>query len=117
MGDFNTNLLLPRSSLKESFSYLCKVSGLQQLITEPTRLSMYSQSLLDLTLVFDCGTICQSGVLDVDFSDHNAVFCTRKKIRPQPINEHCSVKYRCTKQYSAEVFNQRLSDKDWSDVL
>ena len=78
---------------------------------------MNSQTLLDLILVSECGMICQSGVLDVAFSDHNTVFCTRKKIRPQPIKEHCSIKYRCTKQYSAEVFSQRLSDKDWSDVL
>lgn len=117
MGDFNTNLLLPQSSLIESLSYLCKVSGLQQLITEPTRLSIKSRSLLDLILVSDCGMICQSGVLDVAFSDHNAVFCTRKKIKSQPINEHCSIKYRWTKQYSAEVFNQRLSERDWSDLL
>lgn len=117
MGDFNTNLLLPRSSLKEALSYLCKVSGLQQLITEPTRVSINSQSVLDLILVSDCEMICQSGVLDVTFSDHNPVFCTRKKVKSQPINEHCSIKYRCTKQYSVEVFNQRLSERDWSEVL
>ena len=63
-GDFNTNIFLPLNSLKDSFSYLCKVSGLQQLITEPTRLSINSQFLLDLILVSDCGMICQSGVLD-----------------------------------------------------
>ncbi|XP_029921602.1 uncharacterized protein LOC115369174 [Myripristis murdjan] len=117
MGDFNTDLLLPRSSLKESLSYLCKVSGLQQIISEPTRLSANSQSLLDLILVSDCGMISQSGVLDLAFSDHNVVFCTRKKMKFQPMNEHCSIKYRCTKQYTAEAFNQRLSVRDWSDVL
>ncbi len=59
----------------------------------------------------------RSDITLVMFSDHNAVFCTHKKIKSQPINEHCSIKYRCTKQYSAEVFNQRLSERDWSDVL
>ena len=117
MGDFNTNLFLPQNSLKESFSYLCKVSGLQQLITEPTRLSLNSQSLLDFILVSDCGMICQSGVLDVAFSDHNAILYTRKKMKSQPIKEHCSIKYRFAKQYSAEVFNQRLPERDQSDVL
>ena len=62
--------------------------------------------------------ICQSGVLYVAFSDHNIVFCTRKRrVKSKPINEHCAIKYRCTKQYSAEVFNQRLSEKDWLDVF
>ena len=50
MGDLNTNLLLPHSSLKKSFLNFCMVSGLHQLITEATRLSMNSQSLLDLIL-------------------------------------------------------------------
>lgn len=50
MGDLNTKLLLPQSGLKNSFLNLCRVSGLHQLITEATRLSMNSQSLLDLIL-------------------------------------------------------------------
>jgi len=80
MGDFNKNLLLPQSSLKESLYCLCRVSGLQQLITAPSRLSINSQSLLDLILVSDCGMISQTGVLNVAISDHNAVFCTRNEI-------------------------------------
>ena len=66
------------------------MSGLQQFITEPTRLSLNSQSLFDFILVSDGGMVCQSGVLDVAFSDHNAVFCKRKKMKSQPINEHPS---------------------------
>lgn len=80
MADFNTNLFLPQSTLKKSPSCVCKVSGLQQLITEPTRVVINSQSLLDLILVSDCRMICQSCVLGVGFSDHNAVICTCKKI-------------------------------------
>ena len=118
MGDFNTNILQPRSSLKESLSMFCKVSGLQQLITEPTRVSANSQSLLDLILVSGCENISQSGVLDIALSDHSVIFCTRKVSKTLlKTGSHSSIRYRCTKHYTAEEFKERLSGRDWSDVL
>ncbi|XP_051950049.1 uncharacterized protein LOC127620831 [Xyrauchen texanus] len=119
MGDFNTNVLQPRTnSLKESLSTICKVSGLQQLITEPTRVSVNSQTLLDLILVSERENISQSGVLDIALSDHNVTFCTRKISKSQlKTGNHSSIRYRCTKHYTTEDFKERLSRRDWSDVL
>lgn len=55
LGDFNTNLLPPsKSCLVKSFSKICKVFGLQQLITEHTGVSVNCQSVLDLILASEC---------------------------------------------------------------
>lgn len=119
-GDFNTNLLLSsrENSLVKSFQNFSKMLGLKQLINEPTRVTATSQSTLDLILVSEHQKISQAGVLDIALSDHNVIFCTRKisKIQFNPGN-HRSISFRRIKTYSCDVFNEMLSERDWSDVL
>ena len=51
VGDMNTNLLPDVADSNSSkLIYVCKIFGLSQLITEPTRVTAQSQSLIDLCI-------------------------------------------------------------------
>ena len=75
-----------------------------------------SESAIDLILVTDHEKVCQSGVLNVGISDHLITYCTRKVIKA-PVNKHNTVRMRCTKHYSKDLFIQNLDDIDWSDIF
>ena len=54
------------------------IYGLTQLITEPTRVTQYSRTLIDLCLTNSPDKICNSGVVNIGISDHCVIFLTRK---------------------------------------
>ena len=54
------------------------IYGLTQLITEPTRVTQYSRTLIDLCLTNSPDKISNSGVVNIGISDHCAIFLTRK---------------------------------------
>jgi hypothetical protein len=104
--DFNTNVLLSpkKSTLVNALYNFNQLFGLKQLIVEPTRVCIDTKSTLDLIIVSDQENICQSGVLNIGFSDHMVTYCTRKKskILLEPGNKY--MKVRSMKQYSKERF-------------
>ena len=81
------------------------IVGLLQLITDATRITPKSSSIIDLIFVSEPDKIEQSGVLPVEFSDHMIIFCTRKLCRLK-IGEDKSVKMRSLKNYD-EKSNQQ----------
>ena len=89
--------------------------GLLQLITDATRITPKSSSIIDLIFVSKPDKIQQSGVLPVGFSDHMIIFCTCKLCRLK-IGEHKSVKMRSLKNYDKKVFNNSLSSVDWNSI-
>ena len=54
------------------------IYGLRQLITEPTRVTPTSQTLIDLCITNACDKVINSGVLPLGISDHYLVYMTRK---------------------------------------
>ncbi len=71
-----TKIWLDKSSDKEKniFNSL----NLTQLITEPTRVTARSQSLLDWILVSHPNRFLRAGVMSYCFSDHSIIFCVWK---------------------------------------
>lgn len=119
LGDFNTNVQLsPKNSTQVNALYnFNQLFGLKQLIVEPTRVCIDSKSTLDLIIVSDQENICQSGLLNIGFSDHMVTYCTCKKskILLEPGNNY--MKVRPMKQYSKERFVEVLGNLDWYPVL
>lgn len=64
--------------LVKKLSNFSRMFGLKQLRSEPTGVSVNSQSILDLVLAINNEKICQSGVLDIGLSDHKVIIFTRK---------------------------------------
>ena len=79
MGDLNCNLLSEVVSNNSSHLLnIIDIYGLTQLITEPTRVTQYSSTLIDLCLTNSPDKISRSGVINIGISDHSAIYLTRK---------------------------------------
>ena len=79
MGDLNCNLL--SEVVNNNSSHLLTIIdiyGLTQLITEPTRVTQYSSTLIDLCLTNSPDKVSKSGVIDIGISDYSVIYLTRK---------------------------------------
>jgi len=54
------------------------IYGLTQLLTEPTRVTLLSKTLIDLCITNSPEKVSNSGVIHHGISDHSLVFMTRK---------------------------------------
>ena len=109
MGDFNINI--DKASNKESKDLinLFNSFGLKQLIRETTRYGA-KNSCIDLIFT-NSDYISKSGTLDLNFSDHQAVYVTRKKNKI--INKKITFKGRSYKNYNKDLFQDRLMEENW----
>ena len=101
MGDLNINYLKPNLIGCKLIKELCRDYNLTQLITEPTRITQATRTLLDL-IITNMNLVQESGVLDYVISDHLPVFVIRKKQRI--LKEYVYTEVRNMKNYSAEDF-------------
>ena len=97
------------------FSQLLQLNGFKQLINSPTRETQNTESLIDHIYVNSEHKISQSGVIKSGLSDHYITFCTRKITR-NIIGKHTNVKLRQMKNYTKEIFVNKLKEFDWSIV-
>ena len=108
LGDFNWNWNSPASSNEKK---LFESIHLTQLITEPTRVTDTTSTLLDLIFVSHPNRITKSGVLPDCFSDHCVIYCVWKinlpRLPPKLIN------IRQSKQINIENFIQDVVSIDW----
>lgn len=116
IGDFNTNTLKKDSSIFKSLRNFCHLCSLHQLISQFTRVSTSSQTILDLVLTSDKSKISNSGVIDYGLSDHSMIFCTRKTCK-SVFKCHSSVRSRSLKNYNIETLLTSLGSLDWSNVF
>ena len=113
LGDFNCNML-QNNRLTGQVNDLCKARGLNQLVDEPTRITETSSTLIDLILSnSDHAKDCE--VHDIGLSDHCFVCVKRGQVK---IERHPKfVESRSFKNFSQEVFLERLGNLDWSNVM
>ena len=78
LGDFNYCFSRNDSTVKRYKSMLSSFS-LEQLITNATRITATTNSVLDHVLTNFKSKISISGVLESSFSDHNVIYCVRGK--------------------------------------
>jgi hypothetical protein len=118
LGDFNVNYLDSKNvhGLKKAVINFCNMFSLKQMIKEATRVSQYSNSLLDLIFVSDHHKISQSGVINVGLSDHCLIYCTRK-VKKEQFKKHNSIRMRSLKNYSVENLNNKLNEVNWFDII
>lgn len=116
IGDWNTDMLRKEAPVFRSFSRMCDLHGLSQLITHPTRVNESSQTIIDLVVTTDKSNITTSGAIVCGLSDHYMIYCTRKIQKPKA-GCHKTVTARNLKTYSSEAFNHKLANLDWSPEL
>ena len=77
--------------------------NLKQLIRSPTGVAKSCSTLLDHILTNANEMVSISGVIDIGLSDHQLVFCTKKKQKFK-LYKHKTIKTISLKKYSAETF-------------
>ena len=73
MGDLNINLLVP-SGLASRLLLATSDNNLKQLITEPTRITKHSQTLIDVLFTSSAGLFSATGTSAFTGSDHLMIF-------------------------------------------
>ena len=116
LGDFNICFFQKCSNICKKYLDVLRMFNLTQLITEATRVTCSSSSLIDHILSNSCEKICQPGTISIGLSDHFLTFMTRKVVKGQ-ISKHNFVKIRSLKHYNKDNFNLKLSDMNWEGVL
>ena len=116
MGDLNCNLLSEVVSNNSSHLLtIINIYGLTQLITEPTRVTQYSSTLIDLCLTNSPDKVSKSGVIDIGISDHSVIYLTRKVAHFRSLMQK-TVEVRPLKNFNEAAFLRDLRMIDWNRV-
>ncbi len=100
----------------KQYRNLCYSYNLKQLIRTGTRTAKGKTSLLDHILTNTHKLILESGVIDVGISDHQLIYCTRKKHK-EKLNQHRTFTARSYKNYSPETFCSELKNITFPNYL
>ena len=101
LGDFNIRLLHKASSLCTKYISFMRLFNFNQLISEATRVTSSSSTLIDNILSNTSEKICQFGTVNLGLSDHCLIYATMKVVKGQ-INKHNTspVKRICVFEHS-----------------
>ena len=93
--------------LKATMNFL-HFSGLKQLIKVSTRTTTSSSTIIDQILGSYPERVTQCGVIDINFSDHQLIYCKRKIPRVNR-DSHRQIQFRSFKHYTVDLFELELS--------
>jgi hypothetical protein len=116
-GDYNINLLNHKTNIEtDQFLNNMYASLYFPLITEPTRFSKNSSTLIDNIFCNIINPLELTGMLVTDISDHLPVFCILQGVTT--VNEKVSYVKSCrlVDEIKIAEFSKRLSTLDWSDL-
>ena len=130
LGDFNINLLHNGENIFEKKGHKSKLKSLpslekeyldfgysyslQQLILVPTRIAENTAALFDHVLTNSPQKIIQSGVIELNLSDHELIYCTRKTTKFKS-NKHNELNIRSMKNYAIENSVEHLNKIDFQN--
>ena len=112
MGDMNIDVSKNGSAASKDLTERLKSMGIKQLIKQHTRLTDNTQTTIDLIFT-NSEHIENSGVININISDHLATFVTRKKRKET--KKKVSFEGRSYRHYVVEGFQEELLGKDWVD--
>ena len=112
LGDFNINILKKSAEDTKDILNLMSSFGIKQFINEPTRFGR-TNSCIDL-IFSNSDYIKESGTLNLNYSDHQAIFITKKKIKSR--SEKISFKGRSYKNYKTKDFQELLNNDNWENL-
>ena len=105
MGDLNCNIAC--TQISDIY-----INGLPQLITEPTRITESSSSLVDVIFTNFINRVNCSGVLHVGISDHNLIYVYHKLSQEFALKGHSTKTYRNFCNFNRENFRRKISQQD-----
>ena len=112
MGDINCDMIPTRyDNNTQKLKNIADVYGLQQLITEPTRITQTSATCIDLIYTNCADKIVCSGVRHISISDHSMVFAYRKLSINGTSRGHNVICYRTFHKFNKETLHHRTGIK------
>ena len=115
LGDLNTDYLSTNNSPnRDKVTEIFDIYGLEQMISEPTRITDKSSTLIDLCITNSPVNVVISGVLHLSISNHSLVYMVRKAHYKR--NGARIVKVRSLKNFNRENFLRDLELKQWNNV-
>ena len=105
------DMITAASQENKEIILLSEINGLKQIITQPTRTTMTTSSLIDIVLTTYVGNILQSFVCKSGLTDHNII----KVIRKMNCTKYAPRKLfaRNYKQYSVSSHKNELRGQNW----
>lgn len=118
LGDMNIDLLsTDHCPFRKRYMDIIHAYDFLQVVSSPTRMGNMKNSLLDHLIIKKGLSHYTSRVIDVPFSDHEAILCAWDT--ELDINEqlHCTYTYRCMNNFDEKAFQHSLRNLHWNDVL
>ncbi len=113
MGDINIDFA-SNSLDKRKLIHFLKSHGLEQVITDFTRITPDSQTLIDPIWCNNTAQFAHRGCLDLGLSDHCLIFTSRKRAKPSRAREVRFI--RSYRTFDPIAFALDVSQTDWSPV-
>ena len=95
---------------------IADVYELQQLITEPTRITQTSATCIDLIYTNCADKIVCSGVRHISISDHSMVFAYRKLSINGTSRGHNVINYRNFRKFNKDNFRNDIASQNWDQI-
>ena len=95
---------------------LYEMFSLQQIIKEPTRVTLTTPTLIDHIATFCIGSILEAGVHEITLSDHYLIFCIRK-LNAFNSGGHKTIRTRNMKKFNEEAFLADVAKVPWDRVV
>ena len=114
LGDFNRNLL--NDDIDRNWGNFITSLGLTQLVSEPTRVTKDSATLIDHIYTNTEENIQNVSVKKLCLSDHYSIFCNRKCSSVTGKNTHQVITYRSFKNFDEVKFQEDLLTVPWEII-
>ena len=106
LGDLNINLSLQLNN--NQLGDICHLFDMDQLIREPTRITLSSSTIIDLILTTNPKLHVRSGIVNYNISDHYPVY-TVLQFPSGPQSKPRQFKLRDYKNFNTHLFSRELS--------
>ena len=90
--------------------------GLTQLVSEPTRVTSDSSTLIDHIYANCPENVNSLNIPKIGLSDHFPIFFTRKMHVQPPKTEHYTISYRSFKHFNEDKFTEDLQSVPWDTI-
>ena len=121
LGDTNCDLTIkqanqPNGNDTRHVTSVYELFSFNQLIKEPTRVTLDTSSIIDHITTTCARNIITSGVHDVSMSDHYMVYCSRK-FDGTVEKGHKMIKTRKMKKFNEQAFLSDVAGINWEQML
>ena len=114
MGDINRDRL--NNQIKNVWTEYMEPFGLTQLVSEATRVTSVSSTLIDHIYTNCPENVNSQNVPKIGLSDHFPIFITRKMHIQPPKNAHFTISYRSFKKFDETKFIEDLQSVPWDTI-